>query len=456
MLGKSMTEGAPWKHIVKFALPVLLGSLLQQLYNTVDSIIVGNFSGEAALSAVGTTGTLTFFFLAVAIGFSSGNGVIIARHYGAGEEEAVRKNAAAGIFFLGVLGIVSTVLGILLARPAFSRLMQVPKDILGQTLQYFIIYALGLVFQYGYNILSAILRAVGDSSATLYFLFISSVANVLLDLLFVAVFRWGVVGAAVATDLAQLGSLLAAYFYMTRKYPIFRFRISDLGWDRNAVKNTVEIGLPISLQLIIVSLGLTLIQRVVNEFGKPMIASFTAGQRVEQYINLPCNALQTTLATYTGQNIGAGKPDRVKKGARQAIAISLGSTLVISALIWFLAGDIAGIFGLGTEAMTYCVAHIRTVAIINIVLSLYIPLFGVYQGMGHSGFPAVVATCALGVRVTVTYLFRYSDFLGCTIIWWNGLFGFGTGFMVTWIYYLSGKWQKRRGSSPDIREGEEN
>ena len=444
MNGKSMTEGAPWKHIVRFALPVLLGSLLQQLYNTVDTIIVGNFSSEEALSAVGTTGTLTFFFLAIAIGFSSGNGVVIAQYYGAGDEKAVRKNASAGIVFLLGLGLVSAIIGVLLARPAFKYLIAVPDEILGLTLQYFMIYAIGLIFQYGYNIFSAILRAVGDSAATLYFLLISSVANILLDLLFVAVFRWGVVGAAVATDLAQLGSLMAAYIYMTKKYPVFRFKLSDYKWDSSAVKKTVQIGMPISLQLIIVSLGLTFIQRAVNEFGKVMTASFTVGQRIEQYINLPCNALQTTLATYTGQNIGAGKLDRVKKGARQAVIISLATTLVISALIWIFAGNIAGIFGLSAEALAYCVPHIKTVALINIVLSLYIPLFGVYQGMGHSGFPAIVATCALGVRVLVTYLFRYSPFLGYSIIWWNGLFGFGTGFTVTWIYYLSGKWQKRK------------
>lgn len=439
-----MTEGTPWKHIVRFALPVLLGSLLQQLYNTVDTIIVGNFASEESLSAVGTTGTLTFFFLAIAIGLSAGNGVIIAQHYGAKDEEGVRSNAAAGIFFLMLLGVIVAILGAVLAQPAFKYLLAVPDEIIGLTVQYFSIYAIGLIFQYGYNIFSAILRAVGDSSATLYFLLISSVANVLLDLLFVAVFRWDVVGAAVATVISQLGSLIAAYIYMTKKYPVFRFKLSDYKWNSEAVKKTVEIGMPISIQMFIVSLGLTFIQRAVNEFGKIMTASFTVGQRVEQYINLPCNALQTTLATYTGQNIGANRLDRVKKGVRQGFAISLATTIVISALIWIFAGDIAGLFGLSAEALVYCIPHIQTVAIINIILSIYVPLFGVYQGMGHSGFPAIVATCALGVRVAVVYLFRYTDFFGTSIIWWNGLFGFGTGFMVTWIYYISGKWQKKK------------
>lgn len=443
-----MTEGAPWKHIVRFALPVLLGSLLQQLYNTVDTIIVGNFASEEALSAVGTTGTLTFFFLAIAMGLSSGNGVLIAQYFGARDENSVRKTASAGILFLLILGVVSAILGGVLAAPAFKYLLAVPDEILDLTLQYFIIYAFGLIFQYGYNIISAVLRGVGDSNATLYFLLISSVANVILDMLFVAVFNWGVVGAAVATDISQLGSLIAAYLYMTRKYPLFRFSFKDYKWDSTAVKNTISIGMPISLQLIIISLGLTFIQRAVNEFGKTMTASFTVAQRVEQYINLPCNALQTTLATYTGQNIGAGKLDRVKKGVKQGLLISLATTLVISALIWFFAEDIACFFGISTSALVYCIPHIHTIALINIVLSMYIPLFGIYQGTGHSGFPAIVATCALSVRVATVYIFRYSPYFGHTIIWWNGLFGYGAGFCVAWSYYLSGKWQKVKHRTP--------
>lgn len=313
MQGKTMTEGTPWKHIVRFALPVLLGSLLQQLYNTVDTIIVGNFTSEEALSAVGTTGTMTFFFLAIAIGFSAGNGVVIAQHYGAKDEKGVRRNASSGIFFLMILGLIAAIAGILLAKPIFARLIVVPEEILSLTIQYFCIYCVGLIFQYGYNIYSSILRAVGDSSATLYFLLISSVANVLLDLLFVVVFRWGVAGAAIATDLAQLGSLVAAHIYMNKKYPIFRFALSDYKWDGQVIRKTIQIGMPISLQLVIV------------------------------------------------------------------------------------------------------------------------------------GFPAIVATSALTVRVLVTYLFRYSPVFGYSIVWWNGLFGFGVGITITWTYYLSGRWMPKKG-----------
>ena len=438
---RSMTEGAPWKHILKFSLPVLAGSLLQQLYNTVDTIIVGKYSGEDSLSAVGTTASLAFFFLAVAIGFSSGNGVVVAQHYGAGSEKKVRANASVGILFLLGLGVICAFVGMLTARPAYTYLLNVDKSIVDLTVKYFRWYCIGLVFQFGYNIFSAILRAVGDSAATLYFLLISSVLNIGLDLLFVAHFKMGVTGAAIATDISQAASFTAAYAYMTKKYPMFRFKLSDFRWDSQMIKATIRIGFPISLQLMIVSFGLTFIQRAVNEFGKVMTASATVGQRIEMYLNLPATAFQTTLATYTGQNIGAGKPERVKKGVKQALMIALSFTLFISAMVTIFSGSIVTLFSLSDQAAEYCLLHLRAIALVNIVLTMYVPVFGVFQGSNHSAFPMIVATVALGTRVLVTYLFRYSDIFGHTIIWWNGIFGFGMGFIVTWIYYLSGKWQ---------------
>ena len=443
MKGRSMVEGTPWKHILRFAFPVLAGSLLQQLYNTVDTIVVGNFSGEAALSAVGTTGSFTFLFLALATGFSAGNGVVVAQYYGAKDEKQVRANASTGILLMMGMGLLATIAGLLVSRPAYTYLVGVPDEFLELTLQYFRIYAIGLIFQFGYNIFSSILRAVGDSAATLYFLLIASVLNIILDLVFVAGFQWGVVGAALATDIAQAGSFVAAYIYMAHRYPMFRFKLKEFIWDSGLAKKTLQAGFPIALQLIIVSFGLTFIQRAVNGFGQAMTASFTVGYRIELYMNLPCSAFQTTLATYTGQNIGAGKPERVKKGARQAVLMSLLLTLCISALVYIFAENIIGLFKLSEQATVYCNAHLKTIALINIILALYIPLFGVFQGTNHGGAATMVAVGALGMRVLSTYLFRYSSLFGHTIIWWNGLFGFGTGCLIAWAYYLSNRWQKK-------------
>lgn len=442
MKQRTMTEGASWKHILLFALPVLGGAVLQQLYNTVDAIVVGNFAGEMSLSAIGTTGSVVFFFLAIAMGVSAGNGVVIAQHYGANDRKMVRENASTGILLMMGLGILVAIISIIVARPAYAYLIHVPADILDKTVLYFQIYAIGLIFQFGYNCFAAILRAVGDSAATFIFLMIASLMNIGLDLLFVAVFHWDVAGAAIATVISQLASFIAAYIYMIKKYPIFRFKIKEYTWHGAHAAKTIKVGFPIALQLMIVSIGITAIQRAVNEFGQAMMASYTAGHRIEMYLGLPANAFMTTMATYTGQNIGAGKMDRVRTGVWQSVLFSFTMTLFFSAIVFFFATNIAGLFGLSDQALIYCEAHLKTVALTNIILSLYIPLFGLYQGANHSGFPTVIASVALGVRVLVTYLFRYSDFLGYTVIWWNGVFGFTMGLLVTWIYYFSGAWKK--------------
>ena len=212
--------------------------------------------------------------------------------------------------------------------------------------------------------------ANGDSEATLYFLLIAFVLNIIPDLIFVADFRWSVAGAAWATNIAQAASFIAVYIYMTHKYSISRFGLNEFTWSFGLAKKTLQTGFPIALQMFLVSLGFTFIRRAVNGFGQAMTASFTVGQRIEMYIGLPCNAFQTTLAAYTGQNVGAGKMDRVKKGTYQTVFMSLLLTLCISSLVWILAVNIIGLFGLSSQAAEYCSAHIKTVALINIVLSL--------------------------------------------------------------------------------------
>lgn len=450
MEGKSLTKGTPWINILFFALPVLLGILLQQLYNTVDTIIVGNCAGEADLSAVGTTSCLTLLFLALANGFSAGAGVIIAQLYGAGKEKEVRANASSGILLLLGIGGLSTIAGIAFCYPVLKYLLNVHPDLLSMATTYFMWYSVGLLFQFGYNIVAAILRAVGDSKASTYFLAISSVVNVGLDLLFIAVFHWGVAGAAIATDIAQIACCAASFFYMNRKYQIFRFRIKEYTWDKELAGTILRVGAPMAMQQLIVSFGFFFIQYAVNGYGKDMTASFTVGQRLEVYLTMPMNALQITLATYTGQNIGAGKLKRVTSGAMQAIILSIAITAVISTLFYFLAGPIIGLFGIGEGATVLCIQHIQATAICMLLFALYFPLLGVFQGEKHGIMATAVAGCALLVRVIAVYTLCYIPFMDYRIIWWNMIFGFAAGCIVTWILFLRGN--RRRKLSGRINE----
>lgn len=439
---KPMTEGPPARHIIKFALPIMAGALLQQLYNTVDTIIVGRFSGQDALSAVGTTGTFVFLFIAVSLGFSSGSTIVVAQHFGASDEKRMRKASSTGILLLLLMGFLAMLLSIFSSKLALTHFVSVPQSILKLSMQYFIVYCTGLIFQFAYNIFAGLLRAVGDSASTLYFLLISSVVNIALDLLFVALFHWGVIGAAVATVISQAIAAICAYIYMVKKYPVFRFKIKEIKWDKFSARQTLSVGFPIALQLCLISIGLTFIQKAVNGFGVSMTASFTVGQRIEMYMNLPSNAFQTTLATYVGQNVGAKKIHRIKQGVWQTTLISLVLTLFVSASVWFFSNDIITLFGISGDAAAFCNQHLKAISVVNVILASYVPLFGVLQGTNHSGVATIISCFALSTRVIITYALRYSEFFGHTIIWWNGLFGFGVGAVLAWVYYFSGKWKK--------------
>lgn len=442
MAVKSMTQGAPWKHILTFSFPIIAGAILQQLYNTADSVIVGNFTGQSALAAVGTTNTMCFFFLSAAIGFSAGNGVLTAQHFGAKNMDMVRRDGATGIAFMLLAGLAVTVAALLASWWIYTGFIAVPPEILKDTLLYFRIYALGLVFQFGYNILAAVLRSVGDSAATLYFLLLASVINIALDLWFIAGMGAGVAGAAWATNIAQALSMLAAWFYMYKKYPVFRYGLRDLKLEFTIVRDTFKIGWAIALQMMIIALGISGIQRAVNGFGQTMTAAFTVGHRIEMYLHLPCSSLATTMATFTGQNVGAKRLDRVKQGACQGVLISFLLTAVLAVIIRALADKLPELFALQEQAADYCASYLNAIAFIAVILSFYVPLFGVFQGTRHAVVPTVVALCALSLRVLVTYLFKDTSFFGHTIIWYNGLFGFTVACTISWCYYFSSRWQK--------------
>ncbi|MCD8346108.1 MAG: MATE family efflux transporter [Oscillospiraceae bacterium] len=442
---ESLLTGRPWKRILSFMFPVFMGLLLQQFYNTADTIIVGNFAGETALAAVGACGVLTMAFLALANGFSAGACVLISQLFGAGEDEKMRRQASSSLLLMTGMGLAATVVGVLISRFALRYLLATPESLIDMADTYFKIYSLGLVFQFGYNIIAGILRGIGDSKATLYFLLIASVINIALDIVFVYNFRMGVTGAAIATDIAQIASCVAAFAYMMKKYPLFRWKPKEFTFEWTLARQTLQRGFPMALQQLIVSLGFVFIQRAVNSYGEAMTASFSVAQKIETYMTLPSNALLTTQATYTVQNIGAGKPERVITGAKHTVILSELISICILSVVFVFAAPIVNAFGLGTEAAGYCTAHIRCVAICLIPFASYYPILGLFQGANNSLYSTFVATSALAIRVVSTYVLQEIPAISYRMVWWNALFGWGLGFILTWVHFFRGKWKRNVG-----------
>jgi putative MATE family efflux protein len=433
VIGKILVKGTPWKLILSFAMPIMAGNLLQQLYNTADTIIVGNFVGEAALSAVGTCSSMTMLYLALAQGFSMGAGILAAQLFGAGKTEEMRRLAGTSILLLTGMGLLASFIGAATAGLFLRYFLGVPDSLLNMAVIYFIIYAAGLIFQFAYNIVAALLRAVGDSKASLYFLLVSSTVNIVLDLLFVAVFHWGVAGAAIATVLSQLCCCVAAYGYMQKRYPVFRFRWRDYRFDREIGAGVLRTGAPMALQQGMVSCGFFLIQRTVNSYGPAMTASFTVAQRIEGYVLIPPIALQNTMATYCGQNFGEGRTDRLVLGLKQAVMLSVGMILCLSILLFLFPAFVIGFFGIEGVSLGYCIQHVRSMAFAYLIFAAYFPSMGLFQAVGKGFWATYVSSAALGGRVLFTYTLCRLPVINYSGLWWSQPLGWCIAGVMTCI-----------------------
>ena len=441
-MARDMTTGREGKHILAFALPIMGGLVLQQLYNTVDSVVVGQKLGDIALGAVGTCSALTMFAVSFAVGLTNGSSVIFAQLFGAKQLDKLRRNLSTAFCLLAALGLAISILGFCFARPLLKALAA-PDAILDMASGYFRIYCLGLVFQFVYNVAAGALRSVGDSKATLYFLCISNVVNIVLDLVFVIVFHWGVEGTAIATVIAQGVSALVSLFYMHRKYEFFRFARGEFAFDPSCCGQILKLGVPTMVQMCIVSGGNVLIQRVVNDLGTVALAANTAAARIENYMFIPVQSINNGLATFTGQNVGAGKYDRVLGGRRQARYIIVPTALIISLILWVFAKPLIGLFGVTGEALTLGIQHLRFIAPFFVIFALYMSTAGVLTGSGDVLAAACVTLSVLGVRVAATYIFNYGFHLGFPSLYYANPIGWAFGFIVVWLRFRTGIWKTK-------------
>jgi putative MATE family efflux protein len=406
--------------------------------------VVGQFVSDAALAAVGNCASLTFVFLAISFGLANGTGIAISQLFGAKRTDEMRRCASTALILLISVGAAVSVIGALLSPWLLRVLMKVPEgEVLKLGISYFTIYAGGLIFQFAYNAVAAVLRAVGDSKATLYFLCVTAVLNAILDLTFVIVFHWGVAGTAVATVLAQAICTVFSVIYMYRHYAVFRYKRGEFVFDREKGAVCLKLGIPTMLQQSVVAFGGVFMQRLVNYFSQDLMAAFTVGNRVENYIFVPIMALNNGMSTFTGQNLGARKPERVRECWKRIELLSLAITLFVAALAYIFAPPIARLFGIGGVSLGMAVEMIRFMSFFFCMFSLYLPTMGLLQGAGDALYSMLCSFSTLGARVASAYIMVFAFGVGYQAVWYAVPVGWTLCIIMGAARYFSGVWEKK-------------
>ena len=415
---RDMTSGSPMKLIVGFAVPIFLGNLFQQLYSVVDAMVLGRAVGADALAAAGSTQALSFLVLGFITGLTHGYAILIAQRFGAGDYAGVRRTAAIACYLAAVSSMIITVASLLGAR-ALLEVMHTPEDIFRDALLYIQVIFIGTAASVAYNMFSGILRALGDSVSPLVILVVSSIVNVGLDVLFVVVFRWGVAGAAWATVLAQALSS-AMCFAVLRRLELMRFQREDWRGDRDVIRALLRLGVPVGIMNSITAMGIMLLQSVVNGLGSVTVAAYTAGSKLMNLALQPGDILGIAVGTYVGQNLGAGRLDRIRAGVRQSVLLSLAINIVMGLVLALFGRELTAVFVSGTEEAVIEAAYpyfVITGAGVWIVGLLFLYRFAL-QSLGDTFIPMVSGGVELGMRVgAVLVLDRCFDMGFYAVCW---------------------------------------
>ena len=408
-----MTKGNPLKIFIFFSIPLLIGNVFQQLYSMVDTIIVGRFVGVDALAAVGTTGSMFFLVNGMIQGLTSGFAVLVSQKFGAKDEVGIKKAVASNILLTLVSTFIITFIALILKKPLLT-LMNTPSNIFDNANIYITIIFAGLITQALYNMSAGILRALGDSKTPLYFLIVSSILNVVLDLVFIINFNMGVAGAAYATNIAQGFSAILCLIYSYKKFKVLRLKKEDFKVEPNYYRNHLRIGVPMGLQFSVTAIGVIIVQSAINIFGSAVIASYTAASKVLQLVMQPSISFGVTIATYAGQNLGAGKFDRIKNGMKIMNKISVVTSLIAGFALVFLGKYFVTLFieNPTTEILRYAQQVFNYSAVFFIPLGFIFVYRNVLQGMGESFIPMMAGVYELLARALVA--FTLPKFIGFT------------------------------------------
>lgn len=437
---KDMTKGTPWKLLLQFAVPLFIGNIFQQLYNMVDSIIVGNFVGPNALGAIGTTNSLKFLFFSLVAGLSVGIGIIVAQFFGSNNEEKVKDTIGNAIWIVLISSVIMACIGFFIAKPVLV-LLRTDKVILGDATAYLKVTSIGICCTGLYNGVSSILRALGDSKTPLIFLIFASLVNVVLDLWFVLGLGWGVVGAGVATAFSQFLSAVTCIFYAYKSNTYFRLKKKNLKLNSYIVEKSLRLGIPVALQNSLIAFSLIVLQAIVNGYGATFTTAFTVISRIETLVQQPFMSLGAAVSTYTGQNLGAGKTDRVVKGFNSSNVMNVIFSAVVLVLFWTFTSPIVSIFGKDAEVLRIASDGLRITSCFYVFLGLIYTTRNVLNGAGDAMFSLFTGIVECIGRVGFAYPLTLIPFLGsygvfvATGITWmlNGLFSL--------IRYKRGKWK---------------
>jgi putative MATE family efflux protein len=451
---KDLTQGSEGRNIFRFAVPMLVGHMFQQLYTFVDQIIVGRFLGKEALASVGASFPVIFTLIALIIGIATGGTIVISQFFGAKKFKEVKRTIDTIFIIMGISAIIMTVVGLTFSEQIFT-LMKLPEELMPTANAYFSIYVSGLVVFFGYNGVAAVLRGMGDSITPLYFMILATVLNIGLDLLFIVKLGWGIEGAAYATIIAQGTAFIAAIIYLNRTHELIKFNIRDFAFDRKIAKQSLRIGLPTGLQHTFVALGMMALMGIVNGFGTNVVAAFTAAGRLDSLAIIPSMVFSTALSTFVGQNIGAGKIDRVKRGLQRTMLMSSATAIGITLLIILFKYPLMRLFTTDQEVIQIGGGYLTIVTSFYLLFSWMFIYGGVMRGAGDTIIPMFITLFSLWIiRIPAAVFLSQEtiELFGFTIkgmglgpdgIWWSIPSGWGFGMILSFLYYKTGRWKTK-------------
>ncbi|MDD3660460.1 MAG: MATE family efflux transporter [Lachnospiraceae bacterium] len=434
-----MTQGSPVNHILGFSIPLLAGNLFQQLYNMVDSIVVGNYVGANALAAVGACGSLNFLFFALSSGIAIGIGVIVSQYFGAGDEEHVRKTIANSIYILSVSAVTVSILG-MIYTPWILTLLDTPDAIFQDAVIYMRTTCAGIPAIAAYNGIASILRALGDSKTPLKYLIFACILNVILDLLFVLQFDMAVFGVALATIISQLVSAAACVIFAYQKVELFRLTKEQMVPEKNIIINSVKLGIPIAFQNSLIAISCLVLQRVVNGYGETVVAAFTITSRVEQFIQQPYASVSMAVSTFTGQNVGAGRIDRVREGFRKSVIMSLGFSILMLPVAFIFGEQIVSLFVREKEVVRMGATALKITSICYFPLAMIYMPRALMNGAGDAAFAMINGLTEVACRIGFSVLFASIPFIGHWGVWITTGATWTVTAIVCLLRYFSGVW----------------